>query len=234
VDHDAVRAVEPDPVTDQPGGVLEVVVPQEVVRDREAAVPHRPGVAHHRDERRRADRRTPDQRGRPELRLRGTRSRPRRVHRVVPAVGPHDAVGQHRRRPAGAVVVAGPCRDQPLGGRRLGNGVVVEQPEQLRVVAEGASDARGETTGTADVPAQPDQVEVTVALGEQRAGPVGAGVVDDDDLGRCEGLRGQRRERLLQQLAPVPRDYDSDDPGTHPSDPTRQQALDRLSAALAA
>ena len=54
--HHAGGHVEADPVADQPGGVLEVVVPEEVVGDRQPALADHAGVAHDRDERRRPDR----------------------------------------------------------------------------------------------------------------------------------------------------------------------------------
>ena len=64
VDDHAVGAVEAGAAADQPGGVLEVVVPEEVVGQRQAALADGLRVAHDRDEGRRAHRHRPHPLGR--------------------------------------------------------------------------------------------------------------------------------------------------------------------------
>jgi hypothetical protein len=107
-----------------------------------------------------------------------------------------------------------PRAHQLLDGGRRRDGVVVEEPHQVGVVHQRTLDADREAARAAGVLAEADDVQpevVGVRRREQLGGAVVRGVVDHDDRRRRVRLPAHRRERLLEELAPVPRHHDGDD-----------------------
>ena len=148
VHDDAGRAEQAGAAAQQPGGELEVVVPQEVVRLRQAALPAHAGVHEDRHKRGRTDRQA------------SGAARPRRsalagqwlgaggVHGVRAPVGPHHPAGDQRGRRAGITVTGVQHRPQRA---RLGHRVVVHEPDQVRVARQRERHAAGEPARAAGV-----------------------------------------------------------------------------------
>ncbi len=191
--HDHAGRAEPAGLaTQQPGGELEVVVPQEVVGLRQAALPADRGIDQDRDERGRPDRQAAGRRRAALLRPGGERLGPRRVHRVRPAVGPLHPAGQQRR--PGSARLAGPLPRVQQGAQRirLRHRVVVHQPDQVGGIGQGQRQAVGEPAGPAGVLRQRGQ-PYRRERGTHRAGAaVGGRVVHRDDRVRRPGLRQHR------------------------------------------
>jgi hypothetical protein len=211
VHDDAGRAEQAGTATQQPGGELEVVVPQEVVRPRQAAAAAHPGVHEDRDKRCRTDRQAARRPGRPAFCLAGERLAARGVHRVRASVGPDHAAGHQRGRVARVALARGQQRPQRA---RLGHRVVVHEPDEVRAIGQGQRRAVGEPARAAGVARQLGQPDGRIVPAHRRGGPVGRGVVDHDHGVRRPALRLQRGERLEQQLPPVAGDHDRDDGGT--------------------
>ena len=203
-DH-AGRAEQAGPAAQQPGGELEVVVPQEVVRPRQAAQAACPGVHEDRDERCRTDRQAARGRGRQAFCLAGERLAARGVHRVIPSVGPDHPAGDQRRGLGRVAFAGGQQRPQRA---RTGHRVVVHEPDEVRVAGQGQRRAAGEAARAAGVARQPGQPDGRIMPAHRRGGPVGRGVVDHDHRVRRPALRVHRGERLEQQLPPVAGDHD--------------------------
>ena len=154
VHHDAGRARETDAAADQPGGVLEVVVPQEVVGDRQ------PPLADHAPTSHAIETNDAERIGTAARRAAAARALVRRAHRAWGAGCSSGGRGR-RSRPPGwrAPPAARPgyvdqAVDQPLGRRRRRDGVVVEQPDQVGRVGQRPLDAGREAAGAAGVRGQ--------------------------------------------------------------------------------
>jgi hypothetical protein len=100
-------------------------------------------------------------------------------------------------------------REHRLVGRPA---VVVGTPDPVRTHGQGVQHTEGE-------PAGPTQVPLAGQIGDRQPAPpddvlgrVVRAVVDDHDMVHGPGLAGDRRQAQPQQLAPVPRDDDRDDP----------------------
>ena len=210
VHHDAGRAEQAGLAPEQPGGELEIVVPQEVVSLGQAPGAADAGVHQDRHERRRPDRQAPG-RGRGEaLRLAGERLGPGGVHRVRAAIGPHHPAGDQRRRPARAQRTG---VEHGLERARFRHRVVVHQPDQVGRVGQGQRQAVGEPAGAAGVALHRGQPHGGEAGADHLRRVVGRGVVDHDDRVRGPGLSQHRGQRLDQQVPPVVGDHDRDHPG---------------------
>jgi len=205
VDDDAGRAEQAGVAAQQPGGELEVVVPQEVVRPRQAPPAAYPGVHEDRDKRCRTDRQAARGRGRQAFCLAGERLAARGVHRVRPPVGPEDAARDQRGGPGRVAFAGGQQRPQRT---RLGHRVVIHEPDEVDVTGQGQRRAIGEPARAAGVARQPGQPYGRILPAHRRSGPVGRGVVDHDHDVRRRGLRMHRFKRLEQQLPPVAGDHD--------------------------
>ena len=215
VHHDAGRAEQAGLAAEQPGGELEVVVPQEVVGLRQAPLPAQAGVHQDRHERRRADGQAA--RGRRRLPLPFARKRlyPGSVHRMRTAVRPHHPAGDQRGRAAGMErtgVEHGPQ------GARLRHRVVVHQPDQVGLPGQGQRQAIREAARAAGVALRRGQPHGREAGPDQVRGAVGGGVVDHDHRVRGAGLPQHRGQCLGQQVPPVI----GDDDGDHPGRPARR------------
>ena len=195
----------------KPGGELEVVVPQEVVRPRQAAPAAHPGVNEDRDERGRTDRHAARRCGRQAFCLAGKRLAAWGVHRVRSPVGPDHAAGDQR---GGVARVAFAGRQQRQQRARLGHRVVVHEPDEVRAAGQGQRRAVGEPARAAGVARQLGQPDRRVVAAHRRGGPVGRGVVDHDHGVRRPALATHRGERLEQQLPPVAGDHNRDHAGT--------------------
>jgi hypothetical protein len=189
----------------QPGGELEVVVPQEVVRPRQAAPAAHPGVHQDRDKRCRTDRLAAHGRGRQSFCLAGERLAARGVHRVRPPVGPEHAAGDQRGGPARVSLARGQQRPQSAWP---GHRVVVHEPDQVRATGQGQRRAAGEPARAPGVARQLGQPHGRMVPAHRGRGPVGRGVVHHDHGVRGPALRTHRGERLEQQLPPVAGDHD--------------------------
>ena len=221
---DAGRAEQAGLAAQQPGGEFEVVVPQEVVRPRQAAPAAHPGVHEDRDERCRTDRQAARRRGRHAFCLAGERLAARGVHRVRPPVGPDHAAGDQRGGLGGVAFAGGQQRPQRA---QLGHRVVVHEPDEVRVAGQRQRRAVGEPARAAGVARQLGQPDGRIVPARRRGGPVGRGVVDHDHGVRRPALRVHRGERLEQQLPPVAGDHDRDHGGTVASGHVRDVPVGR-------
>ena len=101
-------------------------------------------------------------------------------------------------------------RDHPLGEVRGGDGVVVDDEQDVAGRAPGAEVHRSPES---DVLLEPDEHDVRELGGDRRRGPVDRAVVDDDDLA-VHGLEHERPEALAQHVQAVP--AGDDEGGSHP------------------